>query len=208
MPKARKSVGKFRNSRGQFTSRKKWEKENLPKVKRKAVRKRGKFREGKSFITKRFGYEYRKWTLEDFAADTLGGVIGKVEQERRPHPVAFYVHIEYEDDEGEVGDVGTNFFKFRKENTQPCEDVCWGLVNAYGVSNILAVEMLATYALKYKGSKRGSRRRAIQSRGISKKENSSGRGAKKVQRKGRRAKSVVKKNASKAKNRQSKKRKR
>jgi hypothetical protein len=152
--KKKKNHAIFRDSKtGRFTTRRKWERKNLPK---RSLRKRSKplYREGEAFETRRFKYKYRQWTLRDFAASTIGAVIKKVERERRPHPIAFYVHIEYEDNDEMSGDVGTNFFKFRQENAAPCEDVCWGLVNAYDINRIERVEMLATYAVKFHQNKK------------------------------------------------------
>jgi hypothetical protein len=144
--------GRFRDSKGRFTTRKKWERLNLPKKKRKQKpkSKANKWVEGDEYVTPGFRYRYRQFELLNWSPENIQSVIDFIVVEGEPQPIFFYVHVEYKDKDGVDQDFGTPPYEWDVSSAGIAADDLDGLAMEYQFDTAITIEMLVSYSITNK----------------------------------------------------------
>jgi len=148
--KSRKSSSRiiYKDFKGRFTTKAKWESENLPKKKRVKKSRRPAYVEKERFTTEGMRYEYREFELRDYAPETIERLIDDVLTETKPHPSVFHVVVEYTTEDDILGTFSTRFMPFRRGLGRRASDEVYALAGQYEVATIDRITLYATYSLK------------------------------------------------------------
>lgn len=161
MRKAKKSDAKYRDKRGRFTTRAKflrsWREPTQRRIKRERVEKAGRVGKSREWETSRFHYKYATRTLGNYDEKTIRKAIEKELSRKGRKPIAFYIHLEGDDSDGETVDMGTSFLRLHPDNAKAAAGICAGMAKHYEIDSITEMEFVVTWQ---------KRRRVSRSKGV------------------------------------------